>query len=147
MKQLNTVAISLCALIIRTSAWAEEPSKGAPTEVAKDGDHKLPPMKPGPELEKLKWMTRAWKCAGKRYMPPEAGGATVATKHRMTIKAALDNWFYSGEFRSEKSKTMPEMKGQFFWGYDPIAKQYVEMWMDNMGGMARSTSNGWEGDK
>ena len=136
---------SLCAVFavgLTPAARAEEAAKAeAKTE------HHMTPPKPGPELEKMKWTIGAWHCTGKRHMPPEAGGGTVDTKATMTIKAALDNWYYSGDFKAEKTKEMPGMKAQVFWGYNPVDKHYVQVWMDSMGGMSHSTSNGLEGDK
>jgi hypothetical protein len=41
---------------------------------------------------------------------------------------------------------MPTMEGTFHTTYDPVAKRYVMLWVDNMGGWAQIGSAGWEGD-
>jgi hypothetical protein len=41
----------------------------------------------------------------------------------------------------------PTMEGMFHMTYDPGPKQYVMLWVDNMGGYSQETSSGWEGDK
>ena len=43
--------------------------------------------------------------------------------------------------------TKPAMEGMFHMTYDPGPKQYVMLWVDNMGGYSKETSSGWEGDK
>src|SRR5262249_27870861 len=56
-----------------------------------------------------------------------------------------DNFFVAGTFESPKSKENPHgFKGHAMYGYD--GKQFTEMTVDNMGGMAFATSPGWNGD-
>lgn len=41
----------------------------------------------------------------------------------------------------------PAMEGMFHITYDPGPKEYVMLWVDNMGGYSKESSSGWEGDK
>ena len=41
----------------------------------------------------------------------------------------------------------PAMEGMFHMTYDPGPKEYVLLWVDNMGAYSKENSSGWEGDK
>jgi uncharacterized protein DUF1579 len=102
-------------------------------------------MKPAAEMSNLKWFDGNWTCDGTAEPGPFGPGGKVTSK----VKSHLDlgGFWQSGMVRSSTGTTMPAMEGMFHMTYDPGPKQYVMLWVDNMGGYAHETSSGWEGDK
>jgi hypothetical protein len=41
---------------------------------------------------------------------------------------------------------MPPFEGRFHVTWDSAAKQFLMIWVDNMGGWSQSRSSGWKGD-
>jgi hypothetical protein len=61
------------------------------------------------------------------------------------IRRELGGFWQTGTIKGTSPK-MPPFEGRFHATYDPGAKAFVMLWVDNMGGWARSTSSGWKGD-
>jgi hypothetical protein len=101
-------------------------------------------MKPAAEMSNLKWFDGNWTCEG--TIPP--GPMGPGGKMTSSVKSHVDlgGFWQSGMVKSSMG-TMPAMEGMFHMTYDAGPKQYVMLWVDNMGGYAQETSSGWEGDK
>jgi len=69
-------------------------------------------------------------------------------KSRFKGKKDVESFWISFEYSQKKSKVhaMPIMAKGYL-GYDPVAKKYVSMGVDNMGGSVTESSPGWEADK
>jgi hypothetical protein len=147
--------LAVCSIaLLSSSAFAQggaappPAEKKAPEPAAKPADKPAAPPaagmhepKPAEQLQQLKGMVGSWHCEGKFTM----GGQTMAMKSTAKFAWDLDNFFIHGEFDSPKSKENPHgYKGHAVYGYD--GKQFVEMSVDNMGGMEMATSPGWTGD-
>lgn len=103
-----------------------------------------PPLpKPAPEMAQLKVFDGSWTCEGK--MPATPMGPAGTMKGTVKSQTDLGGFWQSGKVTSTMAG-MPTMEGMFHMTWDPGAKQYVLLWVDNMGGWAQSTSKGWEGD-
>jgi hypothetical protein len=103
------------------------------------------PPKPAAEMANLKVFDGAWTCEGKSEASPF--GPAGATKGSVRSHVDLGGFWQSGTVKSAMVGTPGTMEGMFHMTYDPGPKQYVMLWRDNMGGYARETSAGWEGDK
>ncbi len=101
----------------------------------------MPPATPPPEMAKFNSMAGAWKCMSKMHLPPEMGGEQSG-KSTMTIKKDMNGYWMVGQWKTEKTKTMPEMKGTIYWGYDTVDKKFVEVGLDSTGSLMRGTSEG-----
>ena len=134
--------------VVVLSAWsatAAEKGDKADKKEATSGNSQAQ-MKPPPELQQLNGFVGSWKCTGKMHMPPEMGGEQTMSS-TMTIKKDMNGYWFVGQWKSEKTKTMPEMKGTMMWGYNVVDKKFVEMGVDSGGGMMHGTSQGPEGNK
>jgi hypothetical protein len=103
--------------------------------------HPMP--KPAPEMAALKVFDGSWTCEG--YVP--AGPMGPGGKTKGTVKSGTDlgGFWQSGIVKSSMAN-MPEFEGEFHMTYDAANKNYVMLWVDNMGGWARATSSGWQSD-
>ena len=61
-------------------------------------------------------------------------------KSDVKIKKDMNGFWYKGEYKVKKTKTMPGMAGVFMIGYDPTAKTTVNITYDDMGGYAVETA-------
>jgi hypothetical protein len=120
------------------SALAQEKSE-AKKSTAAGASMGVP--KPAPELAKLNSMIGTWKCTSKMHLPPEMGGEQTG-KSTMTIKKDMNGYWVVGQWKMEKTKSMPEMKGTLYWGYDPVDKKFVEVGVDSTGSLMRGTTDG-----
>jgi hypothetical protein len=103
------------------------------------------PPKPAAEMSNLKIFDGSWTCEGKALPTPMGpGGSTTTTVEGHT---ALGGFWQSGTVKSTGAGMPTAMEGEFRMTYDPGAKQYVLLWVDNMGAFSQSRSPGWEGDK
>jgi hypothetical protein len=102
--------------------------------------------KPAAELDQLKSLEGTWRCDGKQ--PAGPFGPEQDYKSSFKVKKDIDNFWIGFEYAQKKSKAhaMPVMAKGYL-GYDPSAKKYVTMGVDNMGGSITESSVGWEGDK
>ena len=99
--------------------------------------------KPAPEMSQLAYFEGSWTCQGKMNESPM--GPAGEMQSTAEIKRDLGGFWQSGMIKGTM-KNMPPMEGRFHVTYDPAAKQFVMMWVDNMGGWAQNTSSGWKGD-
>jgi hypothetical protein len=124
---------------------AAVPAAAAPTAAAAPAA----PPKPAPELDALfKGWEGNWKCDttfAANAMGP--GSPEMKTKSEVKIKKELAGFWYRGEYKIKKSKTMPGMEGIFMLGYDTGTKAPVNLTYDGMGGYAVETAAGATPDK
>ncbi len=88
-----------------------------------------------------------WKCESR--VPAGATGPNSpesTTKGTVKIKKDLNGHWYVGEYEAKKGKTTPEMKGEFFLGYNPQTQQTTMTTFDSTGGMMHATGSGMQGD-
>jgi hypothetical protein len=106
------------------------------------------PTTPPSELDtNFKSLEGTWKCEAR--IPAGAAGPNSpesTTKSTVKIKKDLNGFWYVGEYEAKKGKTTPEMKGEFFLGYNPNTKQTTMTNFDSTGGMVQSTGTGFQGD-
>jgi hypothetical protein len=100
--------------------------------------------KPAPEMAKIDFFEGNWTCNGKMNASPMGPAGTMTST--ADIRKDLGGFWQSGSIKGTM-QNMPPFEGMFHTTYDPAAKQYLMFWVDNMGGWARSTSPGWQGDK
>lgn len=107
------------------------------------------PPKPAPELDALfKSWEGNWKCD--TTFPANAmGPGTPETKVKteVKIKKDLEGFWYRGEYKVKKTKTVPGMAGVFMLGYDAAAKAPVNVTYDAIGGYALETAQSSSPDK
>ena len=99
--------------------------------------------KPAPEMSQLAYMEGAWTCAGKMLESPMGPAGTMTST--ADIRKDLNGHFQSGTIKGSMPN-MPAFEGRFHATYDAGMKQFVMLWVDNMGGWAQSMSSGWKGD-
>jgi hypothetical protein len=118
---------------------AEKPAKPAASAPA------APPAAPKPpaEMSQLKFFEGNWTCKGE--MSPGPGAPMVKSTSSVKSATALGGFWQAGTVRGTMPG-MPAFEGKFHMTYDPGAKQYVMVWVDNMGSRATSMAPGWEGD-
>ncbi|MEW6322195.1 MAG: DUF1579 family protein [Acidobacteriota bacterium] len=97
---------------------------------------------PAPELKQIAVFEGSWTCDGATKESPFGPAGKMSST--ADIKRDLDGHFQSGVIRSAMGPM--QFEGRFYVTYDPGAKQFVMLWVDSMGGWARSTSAGWKGD-
>jgi hypothetical protein len=100
--------------------------------------------KPAPEMAGLAYFEGSWTCEG--TMQPSPGAPAGKMTSTAMIHNDLGGFWQSGRIKGTTAG-MPPFEGMFHTTYDPAAKQYVMIWVDNMGAWSRSASKGWEGDK
>jgi hypothetical protein len=100
--------------------------------------------KPSPEMAKLDFFEGNWACEGKINENPMGPAGKLSSTVR--IQKDLGGFWQSGAVKGTMAN-MPPFEGMFHTTYDPAAKQFMMLWVDNMGGWSRSTSTGWQGDK
>ena len=95
--------------------------------------------KPAPEMAQLAYFEGNWTCEGKMHETPMSPAGTMTG----TVSARRDlGGFFLTIDVTGNSAGMPPFKGVVHETWDPIGKQFVMFWFDNMGGFARSTSPG-----
>jgi hypothetical protein len=103
------------------------------------------PPKPAPEMANLKYFAGTWTCTGDS--PAGPFGPAHKTQSTLTLKPTLDGFWYAGDVAEMKTASNPHpVRGMLHLGYDTGEKQYVQVWIDNMGSRAVQMSPGWEGD-
>jgi Protein of unknown function (DUF1579) len=149
MKKIATFVISGAALSFATLALAadkpvEKPAAPAATKAAAAPAPAAPAAMPAPspEIDALfKGYEGNWKCdttfAAGAFGP---GSAEVKTKSEVKIKKELGGYWYKGDFKIKKQKTMPAMEGMFILGYDTATKKAITSLYDSMGGFAHETA-------
>ena len=99
--------------------------------------------KPAPEMSQIAYFEGSWSCTGKSHESPfgPAGSMTSTAD----IRRDLGGFWQSGTIKGTIA-SQPPFEGRFHVTFDPGAKQFVMLWVDNMGGWSRSASAGWKGD-
>ena len=112
--------------------------------LAATGAAQKPEMpKPAPEMAQLAYMEGTWTYSGKMFESPMGpAGAMTSTA---VIGKDLNGHFQSGAIKGTMPN-MPPFEGKFHATYDSGMKQFVMLWVDNMGGWSQSMSGGWKGD-
>jgi uncharacterized protein DUF1579 len=100
--------------------------------------------KPPAEISNLAFFAGQWTCAGEGAMEP--GGPMMKMTSTVSSNADLGGFWQSGSVKGT-TVGMPPFHGMFHMTYDPGAKDYVMLWVDNMGGWSQTRSPGWQGDK
>lgn len=100
---------------------------------------------PAAEMANLKVFDGSWTCEGKSMPTPMGPGGTITST--VESHADLGGFWQSGSVKATGGGMPGTMEGMFHMTYEPGAKQYVLLWVDNMGGFSQATSTGWEGDK
>lgn len=100
--------------------------------------------KPAPEMATLAFFQGSWTCEGSMQPSPFGPGGKMTSTAR--IHEDLGGFWQSGKIKGTMPN-MPPFEGMFHTTYDTAAKQYVMLWVDNMGAWSRSTSKGWDGDR
>ena len=100
--------------------------------------------KPPAEMSNLTFFGGKWTCAGEGAMEP--GGPMMKMTSTVTSSSDLGGFWQSGTVKGTTAG-MPPFLGMFHMTYDPGAKDYVMLWVDNMGGWSQMRTSGWQGDK
>lgn len=100
--------------------------------------------KPSPEMSKLDFFEGTWSCEG--TMQPGPGAPAAKMTSTVEIEDDLGGFWQAGTVRGTMAN-MPPFEGRLNVTYDPGAKQFMMLWVDNMGGWAQATASGWQGDK
>jgi uncharacterized protein DUF1579 len=108
--------------------------------------HAAPPEMPKPaaEMSQLKFFDGSWTCDGK--MEPGPFGPGGPMKSTVKSHSDLGGFWQSGTVKGS-SPGMPPFEGMFHMTYDAANKQYLMLWVDNMGAWSHTTASGWQGDK
>ena len=104
----------------------------------------MAPPKPAAEMSNLKFFDGSWTCSGEGAMEP--GGAMMKMETSVMSHSDLGGFWQSGTVKGKPMAGMPAFEGMFHMTYDPAAKGYLMMWVDNMGGRSEERSSGWAGD-
>lgn len=99
--------------------------------------------KPAPEMAQIANFEGTWTCEGKMFETPMSPAGTI--KSTTEIRRELNGFFQTGTIKGTAAN-MPPFEGRFHATYDPGLKRFVMLWVDNMGGWAQNTSEGWKGD-
>ena len=99
--------------------------------------------KPAPEMSQMAYFEGSWTCDGKMMATPMGPAGTM--KSTADIRKDLNGFFQTGTIKGTMAN-MPPFEGRFHVTYDSGAKQFVMMWVDNMGGWSQSMTPGWTGD-
>jgi hypothetical protein len=114
----------LLALALLASAPAvadEKPPQGAP-----------PMVKPGAEIDSIKWLVGNATCDGKAAEMP--GAAAHDFKAKATARLELGGFFVTYHYEETKAKNHPAFMAQGWWGWDAGLKRYVFGGADSTGG-------------
>jgi hypothetical protein len=101
--------------------------------------------KPAAEMSNLKFFDGSWTCSGQGAMEP--GGAMMKMETTVMSHTDLGGFWQSGTVKGKPMGGMPAFEGMFHMTYDPAAKGYLMLWIDNMGGRSEARSTGWAGDR
>jgi len=106
----------------------------------------MPPAKPAPELDQLKFLMGKWRCDGKQFGSP-LFGPEHTFKATAENKSAVDNFWDQYTYEEKKSKDHHGVKVSGFWGWDQGAKKLVRVGASNAGDWDVGSAPGLEGDK
>jgi hypothetical protein len=101
------------------------------------------PPKPAAEMAQLAYMEGTWSCQGKMFETPMGPAGTMAST--ADIRRDMGGHVQSGTIKGT-APNQPPFEGRFHTVYDAGTKQFVMLWVDNMGGWAQNSSSGWKGE-
>ena len=138
-------ARSITAAFVAAAFAALVPCAFAQGAADKKMDKSMAGMAPKPaaEMASLKFFEGSWSCAGEGAMEP--GGPTMKMTSSVKIHSDLGGFWQSGMVKGTTAG-MPAFEGMFHTTWDPGTKQYVMLWVDNMGGWSEERASGWNGD-
>jgi hypothetical protein len=142
MTAKSTIAVLAAVWLAATPCTFAQEVKGKPAQKPAKADMAMP--KPAPEIAQLKFFEGSWTCTGTMSASPFGPGGKMSSSVR--THSDLGGFWESGVVKGT-SPNMPPFEGMFHMTYDPAAKHHLMLWVDNMGGWAQSTAQGWEGDK
>jgi hypothetical protein len=99
--------------------------------------------KPASEMSQIAFFEGSWTCQGKANESPMGPAGEI--KSTAEIRKDLNGFWQSGVVKGTMAN-MPPFEGRFHVTYDAGAKQFLMLWVDNMGGWSQSTTSGWKGD-
>ena len=104
------------------------------------------PPSPAPEMAQLDLFKGNTHCTGKQNASPFGPAhATISVVHG---HADLNGFWMTLHYNERKTKENPyPFHALYQLGYDPTAKRYLLVEVDNFGGRGTATSSGWDGDK
>jgi hypothetical protein len=102
------------------------------------------PPSPAAEMANLQIFDGSWTCRGQ--VPASPMGPGGAIEGTVVSASDLGGFWQSGTVKSTGAGMPGTMEGMFHMTYDPAVKQYVLLWVDNMGGWSQATSPGWQDD-
>ena len=137
------VAAALAAAVPCTYAQEKPAEKPAAKPAEKPAAAAPAAPKAPAEMSQLKFFEGNWTCKGE--MAPGPGAPMVKSTSSVRSATTLGGFWQAGTVKGTMPG-LPPFEGKFHMTYDPGAKQYVMIWVDNMGGRSTSTASGWEGD-
>lgn len=137
----------LAAAVLTAAPYASAQAATEKKE-AKPAAKPAAPAAQGPkapaEMSQLKAFDGSWQCKGE--MAPGPGQPPVKSTSSVKSHADLGGFWQVGTVKGAMPG-MPPFEGRFHMTYDGGSKQFVMVWLDNMGGWAQQTAPGWDGDK
>ena len=97
--------------------------------------------RPAAEMTHLKFFDGSWACSGQGAMEP--GGAMMKMNNSVKSHSDLGGFWQSGTVKGAPMAGMPAFEGMFHMTWDPAAKQYLMLFVDNMGGRSEARAPGW----
>ena len=113
------------------------------TAFAVSGSAQQGPPKPAAEMDQIAFFEGSWSCKGKTFETPMGPAGEMTST--VDIRKELNGHFQGGTVKGTMPN-QPPFEGRLHVTYDSGMKQFVMLWVDNMGGWAQSMSPGWKGD-
>ncbi len=155
MRNLSTILFTAVATmtLVGAATAGDDTSKGkAPVKADVKADAKVKAPEPAPVampaaptpapelLAAAKAMKGTWSCKGDMFKPD---GTSYKSKATMKQKLALDKMWIQGDFAESKTKASPKpMKFTSFRTYDAAGKKWLNVMLDNWGGIGKGWSTG-----
>jgi len=140
-------ARSITAVLVAAAFAAVAPYASAQAAADKKMDKPAGAMaqpKPAAEMSNLKFFDGSWSCSGDGAMEP--GGPMMKMNSSVKSQSDLGGFWQSGTVKGT-TPGMPPFEGMFHMTWDAAARQYVMLWVDNMGAWSQTRASGWTGDK
>lgn len=105
----------------------------------------MAPPKPAAEMANLKIFDGSWSCSGEGAMEP--GGPMMKMNSAVESHTGLGGFWQVGTVKVPAMAGMPPFEGMFHMTWDPAAKQYLLLWVDNVGGWSEERASDGAGGK
>ncbi len=129
----NAHVVAAVSAVVAAGIATFAPSKAA----AQGAPH------PAPEIAQLKPFEGRWSCSGQMNASPF--GPAHPTITSVMAHSDLGGFWVSGRVVESKTAESPmPIEGMFHQTWDPGAKHFLMLWVDNMGGWSQETSPGWQ---